>query len=124
MLYKMVLYAYLARDSRDREACFEEIYKTNRVVMLVPKYLQQKRHSKLTLLGVAGQTPIFMYKQLGRNEKGQTKWDKRVSAKFCSFLRLSARSAVSCGLRLRDAVIPRKRKPKSAKISAKICKKH
>ena len=65
--------------------------------------------------------------KVGRNWKGQTKWDKRVSAKFCSFLQFPAVSceslwfpAVFCeNLRLPNAVIPRK--SEDLQESAKIC---
>ena len=52
-------------------------------------------------------------KYFGWNQKGQTKWDKRVSAKICGFCENLRFPAVLCeNLRLRNAVIP----------MAKICK--
>ena len=65
-------------------------------------------------------------------EKGQTKWDKPVSAKICGFLRFPAKicgflrtSAVSCGF-LRTSAPPKcynsQEKRKSAKISENLRK--
>ena len=45
---------------------------------------------------------------LGKNWKGQAKWDKRVSAKFCGFLQKSGNAVFCEDLRLWDAVISRK----------------
>ena len=59
---------------------------------------------------------------LGRNQKGQTKWDKRVSAQICGLLLFSAKISgflrVFCeNLHLQNAVIPRKSENQKKKKS-------
>ena len=63
-------------------------------------------------LTFVGRNYIYIY-------MGQTKWDKRVSAKSCGFL---GKSAVFCEyLRLRNAAIPWARKSDNLQKLAKIC---